>query len=103
MESVRLCDDIEDKNQQLEAASQHKSQFLASMSDELRTPLNAIIGLTDMMATNAARSGTEKAQEPLKRVQAAGMNHPGALNQAPGLAKVEAGQPEARPAYGSHD
>jgi signal transduction histidine kinase len=31
------------------------------MSHELRTPLNAIIGLTEMMVTNAARFGTEKA------------------------------------------
>jgi spore maturation protein SpmB len=33
-------------------------------SHELRT-LNAIIGLTEMMVKNAARFGTEKAQEPL--------------------------------------
>jgi signal transduction histidine kinase len=50
-----------------------RSQFLASMSHELRTPLNAIIGLAEMMVTNAARFGTEKAQEPLRRVNAAGM------------------------------
>ena len=35
------------------------------MSHELRTPLNAIIGLTEMMISNVARFGTEKAQEPL--------------------------------------
>jgi signal transduction histidine kinase len=37
-----------------------------AMSHELRTPLNAIIGLTEMMVTNAACFGTEKAQEPLR-------------------------------------
>ena len=67
IENVRLFDEIQDKNQQLEVASHHKSQFLSSISHELRTPLNAIIGLTDMMATNAERFGTEKALEPLKR------------------------------------
>ena len=53
-------------------ASEHKSQFVSSMSHELRTPLNAIIGLTEMMVTNAARFGTEKALEPLQRVNRAG-------------------------------
>ena len=71
IENVRLFDEIQDKNRQLAEASQNKSQFLSSMSHELRTPLNAIIGLTEMMVTNAARFSTEKALEPLRRVNAA--------------------------------
>src|SRR5262249_56140577 len=63
-ENVRLFDEIQHKNRQLQAASQNKSQFLSSMSHELRTPPNAIIGLTEMMVKNAARVGTETAQEP---------------------------------------
>ncbi len=53
IENVRLFDEIQDKSRQLEAASQHKSQFLASMSHELRTTLNAIIGVTEMMREDA--------------------------------------------------
>src|SRR5262249_24511117 len=68
IENVRLFDEIQDKTRQLAEASEHKSQFVSSMSHELRTPLNAIIGLTDMLLNNAARFGTEKAQEPLQRV-----------------------------------
>ena len=60
IENVRLFDEIQDKNRQLQLASEHKSQFLSSMSHELRTPLNAIIGLTDMMVTNAIGSARKK-------------------------------------------
>ncbi len=94
IENVRLFDEIQDKSRQLEIASQHKSQFLASMSHELRTPLNAIIGLTEMMVTNAARFGTEKAQEPLRRVNRAGTHLLGLINQVLDLSKIEAGKLE---------
>jgi signal transduction histidine kinase len=78
-------------------ASEHKSQFVASMSHELRTPLNAIIGLTEMMVTNAARFGTEKAMEPLQRVNRAGTHLLGLINQVLDLSKIEAGKLELNP------
>jgi GAF domain-containing protein len=94
IENVRLFDEIQDKSRQLEVASEHKSQFLASMSHELRTPLNAIIGLTEMMVSNAARFGTEKALEPLRRVNRAGTHLLGLINQVLDLSKIEAGKLE---------
>ncbi len=97
IENVRLFDEIQDKNRQLAQASEHKSQFLASMSHELRTPLNAIIGLTEMMVTNAARFGTEKALEPLNRVHGAGTHLLGLINQVLDLSKIEAGKLELSP------
>ena len=54
IQNALLFAEIEDKSRQLQQASENKWQFLSSMSHELRTPLNAIIGLTEMMATNAA-------------------------------------------------
>jgi GAF domain-containing protein len=94
IENVRLFDEIQDKNRQLAEASEHKSQFVSSVSHELRTPLNAIIGLTEMMVTNAARFGTEKAQEPLQRVNRAGTHLLGLINQVLDLSKIEAGKLE---------
>jgi signal transduction histidine kinase len=97
IENVRLFDEIQDKSRQLAEASQRKSQFLTSMSHELRTPLNAIIGLTEMMVKNAARFGTEKAQEPLQRVNRAGTHLLGLINQVLDLSKIEAGKLELNP------
>ena len=97
IENVRLFDEIQDKSRQLAEASEHKSQFVASMSHELRTPLNAIIGLTEMMVTNATRLGTEKAQEPLQRVNRAGTHLLGLINQVLDLSKIEAGKLEFNP------
>jgi GAF domain-containing protein len=97
IENVRLFDEIQDKSRQLELASQHKSQFVASMSHELRTPLNAIIGLTEMMVTNATRFGTEKAAEPLRRVHRAGTHLLGLINQVLDLSKIEAGKLDLNP------
>ena len=97
IENVRLFDEIQDKNRQLAEASQHKSQFVSSMSHELRTPLNAIIGLTEMMVANAARFGTEKALEPLQRVNRAGQHLLGLINQVLDLSKIEAGKLELNP------
>jgi len=97
IENVRLFDEIQDKSRQLQLASEHKSQFLASMSHELRTPLNAIIGLTEMMVKNAARFGTEKALEPLRRVNAAGTHLLSLINEILDLSKIEAGKLELNP------
>jgi signal transduction histidine kinase len=97
IENVRLFDEIQDKNLQLQQASEYKSQFVASMSHELRTPLNAIIGLTDMMVSHAPRFGTEKAQEPLQRVHRAGTHLLGLINQVLDLSKIEAGKLELNP------
>jgi signal transduction histidine kinase/CheY-like chemotaxis protein len=97
IQNANLFAEVEEKGRQLELASQHKSQFLANMSHELRTPLNAIIGLTEMMVTNAARFGTDKAAEPLRRVHRAGTHLLGLINQVLDLSKIEAGKLELSP------
>jgi signal transduction histidine kinase len=97
IQNARLFQEIEDKSRQLQLASENKSQFVSSMSHELRTPLNAIIGLTEMMVKNAGRFGTEKAQEPLQRVNRAGTHLLGLINQVLDLSKIEAGKLELNP------
>jgi signal transduction histidine kinase/CheY-like chemotaxis protein len=94
IENVRLFDEIQDKSQQLEIASKHKSQFLASMSHELRTPLNAIIGITEMLLEDARDLERDDELEPLDRVLHAARHLLALINDILDLSKVEAGRME---------
>ena len=94
IQNARLFSELSAARNAADEANRTKSSFLASMSHELRTPLNAIIGLTDMLVGNAARFGTEKALEPLRRVHRAGTHLLGLINQVLDLSKIEAGKLE---------
>ena len=93
IENVRLFEEVQDKSRLLEVASQHKSQFLANMSDELRTPLNAILGYTELMADGAYGEPSERMMGVLKRLESNGKHLLGLINDVLDLSKIEAGQP----------
>ncbi len=92
IENVRLFQEIQAKNRQLEVASQLKSQFLANMSHELRTPLNAIIGVTEMLQEDARDLKREDELEPLARVLRAARHLLALINEILDLSKIEAGR-----------
>ena len=92
IQNAQLFQEIEEKGQQLEQASQHKSQFLANMSHELRTPLNAIIGYSEILQEDVADAGQENLGIDLKKIEDAGRHLLGLINDILDLSKVEAGR-----------
>jgi PAS domain S-box-containing protein len=75
-----------------EAASQAKSQFLASMSHELRTPLNAIIGYSEMLQEEVADLGQAMLVDDLGKIHTAGRHLLALINNVLDLSKIEAGK-----------
>ena len=97
IENVRLVNEIAEKSHQLEVASQHKSEFLASMSHELRTPLNAIIGFSDVLLQGMFGETNEKQTEYLRDILASGQHLLSLINDILDLSKIEAGRMELDP------
>jgi PAS domain S-box-containing protein len=85
---------IKQSEQQAEAASQAKSDFLASISHELRTPLNAIFGLAQLGAREAA---TMPAPQLFQQILESGQHLLSLVNDVLDLSKIEAGKLQLDP------
>jgi signal transduction histidine kinase len=79
---------------ELETASRHKSDFLATMSHELRTPLNAIIGFSEVLHEQMFGALNERQLAYVHDVLAAGKHLLELINDVLDLAKIEAGRME---------
>jgi signal transduction histidine kinase/CheY-like chemotaxis protein len=90
--SARLFRELETKTSELEIASNHKSEFLASMSHELRTPLNAVIGFSNVLLERHFGELNDHQDGYLRDIWNAGRNLLELLNEILDLSKVEAGQ-----------
>jgi signal transduction histidine kinase/HAMP domain-containing protein len=94
IENVRLFRELEEKNEQLEAASKHKSQFLANVSHELRTPLNSIIGFTRLVLRKIEGQIEKLQRDNLQKVLISAEHLLNLINELLDLAKIEAGRME---------
>jgi GAF domain-containing protein len=94
IQNARLFREIAEKGKQLEVASRHKSDFLASMSHELRTPLNAILGFNEMILGQIYGDVPADMKEPLEDIQKSGKHLLRLINNVLDLAKIEAGRME---------
>jgi len=90
----RMSDELQRLYQELETASRHKSDFLATMSHELRTPLNAIIGFSEVLHEQMFGELNERQLAYVDDVLAAGKHLLSLINDVLDLAKIEAGKME---------
>src|SRR5688572_13349302 len=78
--------------QQVEAATRAKSEFVANMSHELRTPLNAIILYSEMLEEVAVDDSRAEDAADLGKIQVASKHLLGLINGILDLSKIEAGK-----------
>ena len=81
---------------QAEAASQAKSEFLATMSHELRTPLNAVLGYAQLLKGDGSLSEYQRAS--LNTIERSGEYLLQLVNDVLDMAKIDFGNFELRPA-----
>jgi signal transduction histidine kinase len=89
--NARLFRELESKTAELEVASRHKSEFLASMSHELRTPLNAVIGFSEVLLERMFGDLNDRQEEYLRDIWSSGKHLLELLNEILDLSRVEAG------------
>jgi len=90
----RMNDELDRLYKELETASAHKSEFLASMSHELRTPLNAIIGFSQVLREEMFGELNDKQEEYLDDILGSAYHLLSLINDVLDLSRVEAGQTE---------
>jgi signal transduction histidine kinase len=78
--------------QQVEAATRAKSEFVANMSHELRTPLNAITLYSELLQENAVADERTSDAEDLAKIRLASKHLLGLINGILDLSKIEAGK-----------
>jgi signal transduction histidine kinase len=99
IENARLFEEVQARTRELaktvedlEIASQHKSQFVANMSHELRTPLAAILGYAELMQEGFYEPQGPKSLDALTRIRSNGKHLLGLINTVLDIAKIESGQ-----------
>ncbi len=93
-QNAALLHQLEQRGSDLEAASRHKSEFLATMSHELRTPLNGIIGFSEVLQERMFGELNDRQAEYLEDIRASGRHLLALIDDLLDLAKVESGRME---------
>lgn len=91
----RLQQDLARARDELRAASEAKSRFMASISHELRTPLNAVIGFAEIIGDEyLGPIGTPRYRDYARDIMSAGRHLLDLIGTVLDLSKIESGRVE---------
>ena len=92
-EQKRLQEALKAAQAEVEAVSEAKSRFIATLGHELRTPLNAIIGFADMMGAGThGPLGSARYEGYVADIAEAGRHLLSMVNDLLDLSKIQAGR-----------
>ncbi|MGC9525568.1 MAG: ATP-binding protein [Limnospira sp.] len=94
IERAQAQERLRQSNENLERASQLKSEFLASMSHELRTPLNSILGFSDLLKRKTAGELNTRQINQVQFIEKSGKHLLQLINDILDLSKIESGKTE---------
>jgi len=92
IERAQAQEHLKRVNEDLERASQLKSEFLASMSHELRTPLNSILGFSDLLQRGRGGTLSDRQLTHVQAIEKSGQHLLQLINDILDLSKIEAGK-----------
>ncbi|WP_390623716.1 sensor histidine kinase [Telmatocola sphagniphila] len=96
---VALYAELEDRAEQLRAASDLKSRFLSYMSHEFRTPLGAILSIARILLDRMDGPLTDEQEKQVSFIKSSATELTDMVNDLLDLAKVEAGRIAISPAW----
>jgi signal transduction histidine kinase len=92
VEQTELVARLRLTQQEVEAATRAKSEFVANMSHELRTPSNAITLYSELLQENAEIDGRDEDEADLAKIRLASRHLLGLINGLLDLSEIEAGK-----------